>query len=171
MTLATKITLLRIILIPLFIFLLGQKLYFWASVIFILLALTDILDGLLARVGNQKTELGSVLDPLADKLLLSSAYLVLALQDKLPLWLFLIVFTRDLLIVVGWTTIYILTKNTVTIPRIAGKISTIMQVMTVLLILLNLPWKDYFFYLTAALTIISGIDYLLLGSRKLVYAK
>src|SRR5687768_10261011 len=102
MTLANKITLVRIVLIPVIIIGLLQGTPFWPDVFFILSVVTDVLDGFVARRRGERTVLGSFLDPVADKLLLVSVYLTLAHLRQLPLWAFVVVFSRDLLIFLGW---------------------------------------------------------------------
>lgn len=170
MTLATVITFLRIIFIPFFLFFLLKNLYFLASLTFVFLTFTDILDGFLARTGKQKTLVGSLLDPLADKLLLSSTYLVLAIIKEIPFWLFVVVFARDILMICGWIVIYSFTRNISVSPHLLGKMSTVIQSLTVFAILLNLPGQNFLFYLTAGVTLLSGINYLLLSRRKFIYA-
>lgn len=171
MTLATKFTIARIIFIPIFLYCFSKEnLRFWALGIFLLLALTDVVDGLIARVKKQKTLLGSLLDPLADKLLLSSTYLVMAINGIVPLWLFILIIARDVSLVVGWIAIYLFTKNTFISPRLLGKASTVIQTITIFVVLFSFPGKVLFLYLTAAVTLTSGVDYLLSSGRRFAYA-
>src|SRR3990170_3134044 len=95
------LTFARIISIPLFIILLIDQFYYWALVVFIAAAVSDAVDGLLARLLHQRTELGSYLDPAADKLLSVSSFITLAILNILPGWLAVIVISRDLIISLG----------------------------------------------------------------------
>src|SRR5260370_17158538 len=99
-TVPNEITFLRLGFLPLFIILVHSEYYKWALAVLILAGLTDGIDGLLARRLNQKSSLGAVLDPIADKLLLSSSFFVLALKAKLHWWLTILVLSRDVLILV-----------------------------------------------------------------------
>src|SRR5258708_35991089 len=97
-TLPNEISFLRLGFLPLFIILIHSEYYKWALAVLILAGLTDGIDGLLARRLNQKSSLGAILDPIADKLLLSSSFFVLALKGKLHWWLTILVLSRDVLI-------------------------------------------------------------------------
>ncbi len=169
MTLANRITLTRIVLIPVFIVLLLQGHFVWPAVIFTFTILTDALDGFVARRRREKTPLGAFLDPLADKLLMFSSYLTLAYLKVIPLWIFVIILSRDLLIVLGWAVIYILSGSTEITPRFLGKLTTIFQMITIWLILLSLPHNmtEKLLLLTVLITVLSGLDYMMSGSRKL----
>jgi CDP-diacylglycerol--glycerol-3-phosphate 3-phosphatidyltransferase len=143
MTLANKITLLRIVLIPLFAIglLSGGG---WGTLgLFVFLALTDTLDGFAARARNQRTVLGTFLDPLADKLLLGATFLILAHQGRVPTWAFVLVFSRDLAILLGWTLLHILAATSAVEPRCLGKASTVVQMLTVVIFLSPVPsiWR------------------------------
>jgi len=171
MTLATKITIIRILFMPIFLFLLTKKnLSSWAGLVFFFLVLTDILDGLVARTRKEKSLIGSLLDPLADKLLLSLTYLVLFLTERVPFWLLLIIGGRDLLLILGSGLIYFRLGGSSISPRPLGKLSTIIQSLTIFVVLFSLPLRNYLFYLTALVTLISGIDYLLVSGRRVIYA-
>lgn len=177
MTLATKITAVRILLMPLFLFFLAKEnSSFWAGLIFLFLGFTDILDGLIARTRKEKSLLGSLLDPLADKLLLSSTYLIFALTQRVPFWLFLIIGGRDLLLILGSGLIYFRIGGSSIRPRTLGKLSTIIQSFTIFVILFFLerigpPIRNYLFYSTALVTLLSGIDYLLVSVRRITDVK
>ncbi|MHB9154515.1 MAG: CDP-alcohol phosphatidyltransferase family protein [Endomicrobiales bacterium] len=169
MTLANRITILRIILIPIFIITLLQQQYPWPAVIFTFTILTDALDGFIARWRRQATRLGSFLDPMADKLLMFSSFLTAAYLKMIPLWVFVIILSRDLLIVLGWTITYLITGSTEVKPRLFGKLTTIFQMITIWLILLAIPSPvtDKLLLATVVVTAVSGFDYILEGSRKL----
>ncbi|MBI2875901.1 MAG: CDP-alcohol phosphatidyltransferase family protein [Candidatus Tectomicrobia bacterium] len=176
--LANAITLLRIILVPFFVYALIYEYRLLALITFCTSALSDGIDGFIARMKHQKTELGTILDPLADKLLLTTSYVTLAILHVAPAWLALIVVSRDLLILMGAMIIHLLTGHLTISPTIWGKITTFLQLLTILLALLlyfwgqRSPWMERAALLTALFTIISGLHYtyqglsMLNGSRK-----
>ena len=169
MTLANKITILRIILIPVFVISLIQRNFYLSAVIFTFSIATDALDGFIARFRNEKSKLGAFLDPIADKLLMTSSFLTLSIMKIIPLWVFIVIISRDLLIVLGWVIIYITTHSTEVKPRLLGKITTIFQMITVWFILLGTPYyiTDNLIIATAIITSLSGLDYTITGSKKL----
>ncbi|MBI3291893.1 MAG: CDP-diacylglycerol--glycerol-3-phosphate 3-phosphatidyltransferase [Elusimicrobia bacterium] len=169
MTLANKITVLRVIAVPLLVIALLHHHDGWARLIFCLSIASDALDGSLARWRGERTPLGSFLDPLADKLLLVATFLVLTFQGHVPLWIFVVLFSRDLLIALGWTIIYILTSNAKVQPRFLGKMTTILQMVAAVALLFRLPplWSAGLLHLMVAVSIISLLDYIYLGNRRL----
>jgi len=169
MTLANKITILRIILIPILVIGLLMGVPVWPLVLFILSMITDVLDGLAARLKGERTQLGTFLDPLADKLLLIAIYLTFTYLHKIPLWVFVVVFSRDLMIVLGWSIIYILMKSSAIIPRLLGKITTFAQMATILCVMIPAPAviSDIVFWSMITLTVVSTIDYIAIGARRL----
>ncbi|MFH1097922.1 MAG: CDP-diacylglycerol--glycerol-3-phosphate 3-phosphatidyltransferase [Candidatus Desantisbacteria bacterium] len=179
MTLANKITILRILLVPVFVIFITYGYYksilafqYAALGVFIFCILTDALDGFIARTFNQQTALGIFLDPLADKLLLVSAFIFLGLSfvNKIPLWVSILVVGREFIILIGWLVVYLFSteKNSLK-PSILGKITTFFQMIAILLCLINLPYQylRWIIFLTVAVTIISTVDYILRGSKKL----
>jgi cardiolipin synthase (CMP-forming) len=169
MTLANKITLLRIILIPVFVIGLLQGAVLWPLILFIFCAVTDMLDGLAARLRKERTLLGTFLDPVADKLLLGATFLILAVQGQVPVWAFVVVFSRDLLILLGWNIVYILTKNSTIEPRWLGKSTTLVQMLTVILFLATDSSSAHHLALVfmTLLTAASTVDYVWVGGKKL----
>ncbi len=171
MNLPNTLTILRVLLIPAFVILIINHSFRWALFTFAVAGMTDGLDGLLARLTHQKTELGAYLDPIADKLLLMSAYLSLAIVEVLPGWVSVIVITRDVIILLGILIIMLISKPPSIRPSFVSKITTTFQILTVLLALL--AEQDPFFkglipiafYTTTFLTILSGIHYIYLGTR------
>ena len=170
------LTLIRIVAIPFFLVLLVSQLYFDALLVFILGGVTDALDGFIARRMNQKTSLGAILDPVADKLLLMSSFIMLGMMGGLPLWLVVLVVSRDTVILFGYVAIsFLLDERLEVQPTIAGKLSTVFQLVTVGVVLLMLARSqllessldDALVYLTAAATVISGVQYLYLGLLRL----
>jgi cardiolipin synthase len=181
MTTANKITILRILLVPFFIV---QVLYYtsgheeWhrllALLAFAVAAVSDGVDGFIARHYNQRSELGAMLDPLADKLLLLSGTVLLSLNNlphlqRLPLWLVTTVVSRDILLFIGSGVIYYTCGKVVIRPRILGKIATVLQMITVLWTLLKWDpaWLWYWSLGAALFTGGSGLWYVLDGVRQL----
>src|SRR4030043_2236531 len=101
MNLPNILTLARVLMIPFFVIFIINERFGWALITFIIAGITDGIDGLIARITHQRTELGAYLDPIADKLLLSAAFITLAIIEILPSWLAVIVVTRDLIILTG----------------------------------------------------------------------
>jgi cardiolipin synthase len=168
MTLANMITILRVILVPIFIIYMINNRTLASLVIFSIASFSDALDGFLARVLGQKSNLGSHLDPLADKILLSSAYITLAIFGMIPSWLAVLIISRDVIILLGVLVLY-LTHYPVTIhPSILSKATTCMQVATVFIALskgyIAIQFLSPFaLWLTGLLTIASGLQYIRIG--------
>jgi cardiolipin synthase len=168
-TLACKITVLRIIAVPFFALSILQGHILWAQVIFCASVFSDALDGGIARLRGERTPLGAFLDPLADKLLLVVTYIVFSYINWIPLWVFVAVISRDLLIILGWTVVYILTNNKKIEPRPLGKITTALQMTLAVARLFNLgnPWYSWLLYAMMAVTVLSGADYVWIGNKRL----
>ncbi len=173
-TLPNYLTLLRIILVPVFVLFLLQQKVTGAFLIFLLAGLTDVLDGLIARTWHQKSVAGLWLDPLADKLLIFTSFFLLsfseyAFPNKIPWVVFWTVLGRDALIVIGALLLIILKKKHDFPPTLIGKTSTVCQVLTATAVLfLNfLKVKSgllsWLYDLTILATIISGLQYIWLG--------
>ncbi len=173
MNLANKISITRIILIPFFIAAIVYSRMDIALFFFALAVISDGVDGFIARTHDQKTELGTILDPLADKLLLISAFICLSmiksasLEPLLPPYVPLIVISRDVIIVLGSIMIHIITGNIKITPSAVGKITTFFQMMTIVSILVGFKYSYVVWNIAVALTVISGIDYIVKGSRVL----
>jgi len=172
MTLANKITIARIACVPAFLTALLNHRFQIATILGILIVLTDALDGTIARRFKQKTPLGSLLDPMADKLLLLGTYGVLVYMELLPSWVFVVILSRDIVVVFGWLLIYLLTNSMKILPRKLGKASTAFQMIYVLFLLLGRAFLPFPPWLNSALlagmvalTASSMLDYLVSGSR------
>ncbi|MFB0564781.1 MAG: CDP-alcohol phosphatidyltransferase family protein [Candidatus Aminicenantaceae bacterium] len=173
-TLPNILTLLRILLVPLFLIMILTRKAFEALLIFLLAGLTDILDGFSARLWHQKTKIGAILDPAADKLLMSTSYVILSFPslsnvNTIPIWLTGTVIGRDVLISIGFFVIYLTKGKTSFSPSILGKGSTVCQVGTVLLVLLSNYFNispsplNWLYVLTFVITVMSGIHYSIVG--------
>jgi cardiolipin synthase len=172
------LTSLRIALIPVFAALMVGRRPKAAFLVFLVAAVTDVLDGLAARAWHQRTKIGYILDPAADKLMMTAAFVLLALPalarpNVLPLWLVALAIGRDLAIVLAAYLLYRLRGIKTFPPSLFGKASTVCQVLMVWLVLIanvldvaapNLSWV---YILTAALAVVSGVDYAIKGWRKL----
>jgi cardiolipin synthase len=171
LNLANKITIARIICIPFFIASIIYSRLDIALVIFIIAVISDAADGFIARTLKQKTEFGTILDPVADKLLLLSAYICLSLAGsipegvRLPAYVPIIVISRDVLIVLGSIMVHVVTGNLRVAPSAVGKITTFFQMITILSILLQFKYSFVIWNIAVLFTILSGIDYLIKGSR------
>ena len=135
LTLANQLTLLRLALVPAFVILVLYGRLGWALVVFITAGITDGLDGLIARMTNQRTSLGAFLDPMADKLLLVSAFVVLTLPNiglanRIPLWLTVLVISRDVIIVATVAIVSIALGPRTFRPSIFGKVATATYIVT-----------------------------------------
>ena len=171
MNLPNYITLTRIILIPFFINLMIYGYYGAALTVFVVACVTDALDGMIARLTKSQTELGAFLDPMADKLLIVSAFLTLVLLRMLPVWLVIIVVSRDVILVLGSVVIYFIGRDFKARPSIIGKAATVLQLVVVTLALaLNNDGTTGGFipilhWTTAVFTIASGVQYVVRGIK------
>ena len=168
-TAPNQITLLRLIFIPFIVMNVADGDYGWALGLFIAAGISDGLDGLLARLLKQKTVLGQYLDPIADKLLLSTLFLVLAFKQKIPWKVTIVVLSRDVIIIIVCTLVYVTLNFRDFRPSIFGKLNTLSQVLTLGFVLLNeltdRHWVDtataISLWTTFGLTIISGVHYVI----------
>ena len=164
-------TLIRVLLIPLFVIFIINKLFGWALITFAVAGITDGIDGLIARITRQRTEFGAYLDPIADKLLLIAAYVTLAIIEILPSWLAVIVVTRDVIILLGFLVLTLLNYRPKIQPSLVSKVTTFFQISTILLVFMtdySLMFKQLSvigIYGTALFTIISGAHYLYWGAQ------
>lgn len=175
LTVPNQLTFLRLGFLPFFLIFVYYDRYPWALVILIVAGLTDGLDGLLARRLNQKTALGAYLDPIADKLLLSSSFLVLALKGKVYWWLAILVLSRDVLILAAAAVILVVAGYRPFPPSIFGKVGTFAQILLVFIVVSGGVWnqawldltREVFVYLVAVFAILSGFHYSVVIARRL----
>ena len=188
MSTPNKITIIRILLIPIFVWLTldyirnfqkgGEK--EWervvACAVFAVAVISDAIDGYIARRYHQKSELGTFLDPLADKALLVSAMILLSVRfkdgtpfDQLPLWFPVLVISRDLILLAGTVLIHMLVGHVTARPRMVGKCATFFQMITLGWILLQIehPSYDWPLYAAGFFTLISGIWYIFDGVKQI----
>ena len=178
MNLPNFLTALRILLIPIFVIFLIDGAFIKALGIFTIGALTDAIDGFIARITGQRTILGLYLDPIADKLFIASSYIALSLMNIIPAWLTVIVISRDVFISIGVVILFIGLERMELRPTLLSKATTIFQTATIILSMSGRIWNfsDHrylfvAFFMTALFTVLSGVDYLyrglmLMGSEK-----
>lgn len=174
-TVPNQITFLRLGFLPCFLILMSYEHYKWALLVLVVSGFSDGIDGLLARTLNQRSDLGAYLDPIADKLLLSSSFLVLAFKKELAWWLTILVLSRDVLILVVAVVIILVSGYRTFPPSLLGKSTTALQILLVF----SLVWmaaypnahlalfEHYLVYVVAAVTIASGFDYSFSVARRL----
>lgn len=178
MNLPNWITLLRILLIPFFVAMLLkykqmhlEYFRYYAIIIFALAVISDALDGAIARLRHKKTQLGTLLDPLADKLLLLSAILLLSAPipgiKQLPIWIPVAFISRDLILIFGAIVIYMQNQEITIRPNLLGKLTTFCQMLTVIWLLLRFPLPQIIWRTAGLLTVFSGVVYLYKGSKQL----
>src|ERR1700720_4012914 len=174
-TVPIRLTFLRVGFLPFFIISIHYRRYDIALAVLTIAALTDGLDGLLARSLNQKTALGAYLDPIADKLLLSSSFVVLALNRKISWWLATLVLSRDIILLVSAAVILVVVGYRPFPPSVYGKFTTLLQILlvfaTVLLAVTEWHWLLVFRmvlgYIVAGFTVFSGFHYSIVVARQL----
>lgn len=164
----------RVLLVPVIIWFLIAGLMMPAFLLFLVAGLSDAVDGAIARAFNQQSELGTILDPVADKLMLVSVFIVLSYLGHLPVWLAILVFSRDFLIIVGIIICFLLGKPVTIRPIWISKANTTAQIVLVCVVLgllafeLNMPTiRIALEWITGALTAASAIAYIVQGARHL----
>lgn len=171
LTLANRLTILRILMTPVITVLLLYRHIGIALALFLLAGITDGLDGFLARSRKEKTTLGMVLDPVADKLLLMSAVVTLTILKELPRWFAIIVVSRDVLLIGGSVILYMFLGKVAMPPSWLGKTTTGFQLVTVVAAMLDNFLPDLkpailpLTVVTLILTAASGVDYIVRGTR------
>lgn len=170
MGLANWLTVLRILLIPVFVSLLVYRKPGPALVVFACAALTDLLDGYVARRRGSQSRLGAFLDPMADKLLLTASFVTLTYLKVLPFWITAVVITRDAILISGALLVSMLGARIHPRPTWTGKAATFFQIATVLAALLARYYRvpaatKVFLWLAAVFTIVSGLQYIAQGMR------
>lgn len=170
MNLPNLLSLLRIFLVPVFLIAIIYGAYPAALILFIAAGITDLLDGFFARRLGQCTRLGAYLDPVADKLLISTAFISLAIAGAVPAWLTVVVVFKDLFITLGAAILFFAGKSFVAVPTLWGKQTTFLEIVVVACVLsgnLGLHdsglWLFALFLLTGAAATASGLHYILTG--------
>jgi len=175
LTVPNFITLLRMAMVPFFVIAVSEKDYRLALWIFVIAGLTDALDGYLARRMDMHSKIGAYLDPIADKMLLTVAYIALTIPHGqsvvIPLWLTILALFRDFVIMLMAGVLYMVEGLREFPPSVLGKATTFAQVITVAVVLLanltSIPWwiPDSCFYASFGLVIVSAFNYIYRVSR------
>jgi cardiolipin synthase len=173
MNIPNLITLLRIILVPVIVILLIQGSFLEALAVFLVASVSDAVDGFLARFMKQQTVIGAYLDPIADKALLASTFVTLSILHVIPAWLAVIVISRDFIILLGISVLFIMEFSVEIRPAFVSKMTTVLQASTLFLALVtqclpcqvNPAWLEIFYWTTAIFTVISGLHYMSRGLR------
>ncbi len=173
MNIPNLLTLSRIILVPIIIISLLNGAFTKAIVFFIIACVTDGLDGFLARILNQRTILGSYLDPLADKALIAASFIALSILGVIPGWLTVIVVSRDFIILLGVSVLFLMSISLEIKPAFVSKVTTVFQFLTVFFALISQVFPEYrnpgairaIYWATALFTIASGFNYIFRGIK------
>ena len=174
LTPANEITILRLVFVPVFAILVIERHYDWALAVLVAAGVSDAVDGIVARISRDESPLGMALDPIADKILMTTAYLTLAFRDALPWWLTIIVISRDVMLLMTALLIILSAGYRPFPPSFLGKVSTLAQLVTIF-VALSLPARVPFITgtlveisidLTAIFTVASGIHYLISGRSR-----
>ena len=178
LTVANQLTLLRMLLIPALVILVVYGMNGWALVVFVVAGVTDALDGVLARWWSQPTSLGALLDPMADKLLLISTFVVLTLPqldlpNHFPVWLTVLVISRDVIIVVTVAVVNFGIGRRTFPPSMLGKLATLVYILAIAVVLLY-NWLgrgsvvvDAAIWAALVITLVSGLHYIVHAARVL----
>ena len=170
LTPSNQITLLRLVFVPVFAILILERHYRAALAVLMAAALSDVLDGTVARLLKQESALGVALDPITDKILMTTGYITLAFRGALPWWLTIVVLSRDVAIIATALLICLVAGYRPFYPSLLGKASTVAQMATIFAAVCHrarVPYMttevvSFFIYLTAALTLASGVHYVYL---------
>jgi cardiolipin synthase (CMP-forming) len=174
LTPANQITILRLVFVPLFAMFEVSRNYGWALAILLGAAASDVVDGLVARIFHEESPLGIALDPIADKLLLGTAFVVLSFRDALPWWLTILVLSRDVGIIMTALLISLVVGYRPFRPTVLGKLSTVFQVAVVFAAVadqVHVPLVtgrvvEMLAYLVAGFTVASGVHYLMIVQHR-----
>ncbi len=165
------LTLTRILLLPFFAATLIYDQYLYALLIFIAASITDYLDGLIARLRNQITYFGTILDPVADKFFLFTSFILMTNNGLIPKWVTVIVISKDMIVIAGSLILYFVTNKLTVEPTLLGKVSSAGQFILIGLVLLFRNINDgisvpaVLFFIVAVLTTLSGLQYVYNGLK------
>jgi cardiolipin synthase (CMP-forming) len=174
-TVPNQITFLRLGFLPVFLILISYEEYRWALLVLVVAGLSDGIDGLLARKLNQRSALGAYLDPIADKLLLSSSFIILAFKKQLAWWLTILVLSRDVLILIVAVVILLVSGYRPFPPSIYGKLTTGCQIVLVFVVVLGAAYPNLhlaplvriLIYGVTIFSVVSGFHYSFSTTRRL----
>lgn len=171
MNLPNKLTVARVVAVPFFIVAFIMKLYLIAFLIFVLASLTDLLDGQIARKHNLVTNFGKIMDPLADKILVYSAFCLFVENGTVPSWMLIVILAREFAIA-GMRTVAA-SEGIVIAAGMSGKIKTVLQMITVIVLILGhgfyqeilMPVGNVLLWLSIIATVYSGIEYIVKNKK------
>lgn len=172
LNLPNALTITRIVLIPLFVTAIMYGEVRYALYLFAVAGLTDTFDGLIARLKKQKTVFGTFLDPLADKFLLVTSFVLLSIYGPIPKWLTITIISRDIIVITGWILLYLVTHTARVEPSAAGKTAIASQMIFVWYVLLKMNFRalpdisTYLIWITSVFTIASGLHYIYRGLKQ-----
>lgn len=173
MNIPNSLTILRILLIPIFVGFLVYGQYNYSLVVLVLAGLTDGLDGTIARVANQRTQLGAFLDPLADKLFLSTGFITLGILQMIPVWVAIVIVSRDLILMTGALLVQLTEAKIDMSPTWVGKGTTVLQLAYILSVVwfasrhIEPTLLIHFQFAMVGFTLASGFHYLIRGYSRL----
>jgi len=171
MNIPNSLTILRILLVPCYVGLLVYGRFDQALIVLIVAGITDALDGAIARVTNQHTKLGAVLDPLADKLLLTSGFITLSLIHLIPSWVTILVVSRDVILMLGTAVAHVTDSHVDITPTFLGKGTTFLQLSYIVMVIflsshhIDLAVMLPLLFCMVSFTLLSGLHYLCRGYR------
>ena len=172
LNIANILTFVRIILIPCFLTAVAYRNFRYAFYIFVAAAITDKLDGIAARMTGKGVDIGTFLDPLADKIMLSSSFIIFLIMHLAPVWLAILVLSRDIIVVMGLAVLSISGKKPIISPSWAGKLAIAAQFTFIAIVLARLNFsvvppvlETALAWAVAVLTAISGLQYMERGLR------
>lgn len=165
------LTFTRILILPFFAASLIYREYHFALFLFVAAAVTDLMDGFIARVTKQITYFGTILDPVADKFFLITSYVLMSMYELIPTWLTIVVLSKDLIVITGVIILYFATDSLKVDPTFLGKLSSACQFILIGIVLLviniggQLPMQQVLYFLVAGLTALSGVHYVYEGLK------
>ncbi|BBB31659.1 cardiolipin synthase (CMP-forming) [Thermotomaculum hydrothermale] len=176
---ANTLTLIRMFLIPVFVISSVYGYHKFAFFTFVIAGITDFLDGFIARYTKSITDVGKILDPMADKVMLISIYVVLSLKsigniNVIPVWLTLLIIFRDVFIAIGGVIVFFTKDVNAILPSIYGKLSTVFQILGASIILyynaygIRFRYMDELVYVIGFFTMLSGVMYLVKGVKSVI---
>ncbi len=173
MTFPNILSIMRLLLVPFFIYALLEGRDSTAFILFSIAVCTDAFDGYIARTKKMRTLLGCFLDPMADKVLLISSFVIFAMLKRIPSWVTITIVARDLIVFLGWGILSVSTGKSKIEPSITGKTATILQMVTVFIILLSFPSliKNVVIILAIVFTVLSGLHYIIFGFKDLLHGE
>jgi cardiolipin synthase len=171
------LTLTRMIMTPFIVYAILQHEAKFALTLMLIAGVTDMLDGAIARYFNQRSTVGAYMDPLADKLMLVGGFIALFIIDQVPLYLFLAVIFRDVIIIIGAIAYEMVTHKLKMEPTMTSKVTTFMQIVFLVMVLVHMAWPlplmllQTVTWLTFAVTCLSGLQYMVVWTQKAVRAE